>query len=704
MPTRDAKYRDEICKYYSKLRNFIEITGHAQLTNSKRTKRAEKARSKLSSLSTRQFYELNLDVNDELDRRVAEEDSQSITLKEGEKEAVDKRNNARKKLAALNEVRFDELVNDLISEIELRGMDKILKSDYVDQKEAEGTLVSSFNMSDLDSITPKTINDLEINPNDELKDPSVDEIEETIDVAVIPDSLSNSPSESDILKPDNSQVNVDDMVLQSAVTTDTPNDISKSDPFFQTSHVVPIKASIDWSDDDEDESPTKMDQRSIVDIETKDNSSTTQDINFIKTTANNGTYESLLEENKKLKQELYISKMKQNNTTALAYLSIDSLNMDKMEQYVDNDLGYIPVHMAEKFHDTINYFYKVISDPEHIPASDKNDDESSPDTTLFKIVFQISKVCSQIITLVDIPIFKQELILLKAAISQAITTVRYYSMYGSLLPKLTVHAAIADISFSFCNLIKMTKLKTNTDLFQTSILSGVNNTPGSTFSFTKDLLNHNTKETDKIEVAAKPLKLARNLKNHKVDYQLTPSKTKTPVRNGSKRRSKRSSFRKSKQSDNEMVAPCRNPSRSASKGTNVLRESRQDSFDFNKTPTLLQNNCNQNNITQTNHSVSRNASISSSTNSAGAKSASTSIGSRKNSKSSSVKWKNNKKKVDHKHEKIDNNNGKPVAVSPNTTKSSKKSAKRFADKIKNFGNNNSLGLRMMPSEKSTKVK
>ncbi|SMN20446.1 similar to Saccharomyces cerevisiae YLL021W SPA2 Component of the polarisome, which functions in actin cytoskeletal organization during polarized growth [Maudiozyma saulgeensis] len=715
MPTHDAKYRDEISKYYSKLSSFTRITGHDQLVEVKKTKRAEKARSKLSSLSTRQFYELNVDVNDELDRRINETGTETITLKDGEKEAVEKRNNARRKLAALSEVRFDELVNDLISEIELRGMDKIVKTEEVEQKETEGTLVSSFNMSDLGSISPQKVNDREESTEDSKVDEEVEDIslkgsEENMSLIATPNSPTTAHSGKRLPKLDNDSMNRDepaeianDIVLQSPATNDNAGNVIKSDPYFQTSHIIPIKASVNWSDDDEDESPTKMEQDSIGDIETPDHSIGKNNAHFIKTTQNDVAYESLLNENNILKQELHILKMKQNDTTASNYLSISSSEMGKMERYIDNDLGYIPVHLAEKFHDTIDYFYKTISEPQRTLMSTKNNDESSPDTTLFKIIFQISKISSQIITLVDIPIFKQEIILLKAAISQAITTTRYYSMYGNLLPKLTVHAAISDISFSFCNLIKMTKLKTDRDQFQSPMLSGVNDTPVSTYRFTKDLLIHNTNEADKVPVEAKPLKLARNLKNHKAEYLETPSKLKIPVRNESRRRSKRSSFRKSKQLNKEIATPHRNPSRPTSKTTNALRESSQDSFDFNKTPTILQNNYNGNK-SPINHTVSRNTSISSSLNYGEPKSTSTSIDSRKTSKSSLKKWNNNNKKGKNNHEKNNNNTSKPVANSPTPTKTSKKSAKRFADKIKNFGNNNSLGLRMMPSENPTKVK
>ena len=724
MPSQDTKYRDEIAQYYLRLTNFKQVTNDGSQKNNTRTKRAAKARSKLSSLSTRQFYELNVDVNDELSRRINEEDTNSITLNLMDKDSTEKRNNARKKLAALTDARFDELVNDLISEIELRGMNDVNLAENGEQKLNDGTLISSFNASDIESAPqdenneskPETnletseIEDLNENPIASSVETEVNilakssSVEKSIDANVL--KVHDTRSSTDETSDDNNGKELND----APVITIGVDEIGTPDAFFQSSHIIPVKASINWSEDeDSEESPTKLDQRSTVGMDGPiDDEITENDKNLISQATENSSYIDLLEENKKLKQELYLSKLKQDDTVAATYSNSNKIDMKIMEKYIDNDLGSVPMHLVEKFHETINYFYKCINETDNISKNQENVQDSQ-DTILFKVIFQISKIVSQIVELVDIPIFKQEIILLKAAISQGITSVRYFSIYGDLLPKLTIHAAIADISFAFCNLIKVTKLKIDPTLFPHSILSGIHGTPASKFQFPTTILDHHRDEKydddDNGISVGKPLKLTRNLQNHQVSSLETPSKIRTPNRNPSRRSSQRSSYRKSSNSDKYKNRSSMNSSRKEP-NANIIIESDQDDFDFNKTPTTMQRNYSENSTSQSNNNgknVRSNGSNRSSVISNGANSRSSSI-SRKNSKRlSKGKWRNRKSKNNKNKEKgqIDD---KPVANSPDPTKTSKKSARRFADKIKTFGNNNSLGLRMMTHEKTSKVK
>ncbi|KAG0659196.1 component of the polarisome [Maudiozyma exigua] len=704
MPSHDTKYKEEIGQYYFKLKNFKQITGDVLQANDKKTKRAAKARSKLSSLSTRQFYELNVDVNDELSRRINEEDTNSITLKLMDKDSTEKRNNARKKLAALTDARFDELVNDLISEIELRGMNDPNQLQNNEQKTNDGTLVSSFNASDMESEpqsenggleTQATIEDSEAEDLNEK--PIAKPIETKVNVLAKSSSV-ETDTYTDILRVENKQSAIfetlDDHdneteLKEAPAITDGVNETEEPDAFLQSSHIIPVKASIDWSDDDDsDESPTKFDQGSIVDMEPTTGIEITKiDKNYISQPTEVSSYSDLLEENKRLKQELSLSNLKQTDAVTITYANSSKIDLKIMEKYVDNDLGSVPMHLAEKFHATINHFYKCINDTDNMRKPGENED-NSPDTTLFKIIFQISKVVSQIVELVDIPIFKQEVILLKAAVSQGITSVRYFSIYGDLLPNITIHAAIADISFAFCNLIKVTKLKIDPTLYPHSVLSDVHGTPVS---------------NEKLTIG-KPLKLARNLQNHQVNSVEASSKIKTPKRNLSRQRSKRSPFRRSSESDKFKNIPLRNASRTEIKN-NIIVESDQDEFDFNQTPTTMQGEHSESSVSQannTNKSIKKNGSNRSSIISDGQDSRGSSI-SRKTSRSSKSKWRKNKNR-NSKHKDMNQITEKPVANSPDLTKTSKKSAKKFADKIKTFGNNNSLGLRMMPHGKTSKVK
>ena len=664
-------YKREINGYYVKLTKFLEVMGADPASHHRNTKRAEKARSKLSNLSVRQFYELNVDVDDELARRMNEDDANSVNLEMDDDEFRIKRNTARKKLSTLSESRFNELICDLISEVIARGFDKLDNEEMDLNKSNENTVTSSFNMSDLGSIS--TNNGADLNEAPEMLQQQADRDEDEFNFAAETPILPSSPSHTVHTEIPEKSVPISDAT--EIQETEQVADLNGSPAAgvgsaFQSSKIVPLKASIDWSDedDDEEESPTKLE----VDIVQDAKSSSAQVLDE-RDPDKTISYEALLEENNRLKAAL-------NETTQnKSYQANTSVDLKLLEKYVDNDLGCIPMNHLVKYHQTVEYFYQVLNDNVVGNSSSENRNEDSLGTTLFKVIFQISKTVQHIIDLVDIPIFKREVIFLKSAVSQAITTVRYFSMYGDILPKYTVHAALGDISFAICNLIKVAKLKDVPSSVGHSILTSIPETPLANIDIHKSLVQDSTTHSD---IPIKQLKLTRNLQNHMVDDMRTPTKQ-IPKRSASRRKSGRLSFHNSiTQGDAELRIPKRSASRPASKPSSqssIIEGEQQPIPAPEKTATNLSRKSSKG-------SRSNRSSMNRKT-SKGGKSRSKKRGSSASANS-----------------KIDEVSSPVVAASPVLSKKNTKSAKKFADKIKSFGNNNSLGFRVMHGDKTAKVK
>lgn len=107
----------DLSTYHTALRQFLDVSNASTKSN---PKRAAKAREKLLKLSATQFYELSTDVYDELERRIDESrDEPDFLLPKSTFHP--KRNEAREKLGSLQQVRFRDLVSDIFYEIERRN-------------------------------------------------------------------------------------------------------------------------------------------------------------------------------------------------------------------------------------------------------------------------------------------------------------------------------------------------------------------------------------------------------------------------------------------------------------------------------------------------------------------------------------------------------------------------------------------------------
>lgn len=240
---KPSSYYEEIHQYFLKLSNFLSIaTAENSNANQKVTKdrsnsvRAQKARAKLLKLSPLQFYELCTDVTDELNRRVKENETKnednnnnnnnntSTTNNNQDDKSKDyllpklnyhvKRNQARQKLSNLSQLRFNDLIDDILFEMRRRGYHIIV--------------FDNENIPDSKTSSPGINNSQNININ----------------------GLENQENGKNDLSNDNNNT---EHIIDSSITVPLPSVI-------QSSLVIPQKASIDWSEEEEEEEEQKKEQ------------------------------------------------------------------------------------------------------------------------------------------------------------------------------------------------------------------------------------------------------------------------------------------------------------------------------------------------------------------------------------------------------------------------------------------------------------
>jgi hypothetical protein len=107
--------------HYRVLKQFLDISDDLSSRSKLNSSRAARAREKLLKLSSAQFRELSTDVYDELKRRIDESRGESDYLLP-KSTFHPKRNQARQKLASLPQSRFKDLVSDISFEIERREL------------------------------------------------------------------------------------------------------------------------------------------------------------------------------------------------------------------------------------------------------------------------------------------------------------------------------------------------------------------------------------------------------------------------------------------------------------------------------------------------------------------------------------------------------------------------------------------------------
>lgn len=188
---------NDLAHHYKVLKQFLDISDDLNTRTKTNSTRAVRAREKLLKLLAAQFKELSTDVYDELKRRIDESRGEPDFLLP-KSTFHPKRNQARQKLSSLPQSRFKDLVSDISYEIYRRDL-------HVAPVSTESP-AKSVATAKTDDILPET--DVQTTPNGALN------------------PVKQSPASNDV---HNQTIGV------------------------QSKTVVPTKANLTWSSDEEDE-------------------------------------------------------------------------------------------------------------------------------------------------------------------------------------------------------------------------------------------------------------------------------------------------------------------------------------------------------------------------------------------------------------------------------------------------------------------
>ena len=517
-----AHHRD-IFHYYVSLKTFFEVTGENR--DRSNSTRAQKARAKLLKLSSSQFYELSTDVSDELQRRIGEDANQPDYLLPKANFHM-KRNQARQKLANLSQTRFNDLLDDILFEIKRRGFDKDLDAPRPPlpqpmkqevSKDSDDTARTSTNSSSVTQVAPN----VSVQPSLVIpKMASIDwssEEEEEEQVKEKPNEPEGKQTSMDEKKEAKPALNPivtdsdlpDSQVLARDITSmaRTPTTTHKNYWDVNDSPIIKVD-----NDIDNEKGPEQLKSPEVQRAENNNPNSEMEDKVKELTDLNsdlhlqiedlNAKLASLTSEKEKEKKEEKEEKEKEKNlksnytidesfqkellslNSQIGELSIENENLkQKISEFElhqkkndnHNDLkitdgfiskyssadGLIPAQYILNANNLIIQFTARLS---AVPIGDSTAISHQIGEELFQILSQLSNLISQLLLSADLLQYKDQVILLKASLSHAITSIRYFSVYGPvLIPKITVQAAVSEVGFAMCNLIDSAKIKSDSN-------------------------------------------------------------------------------------------------------------------------------------------------------------------------------------------------------------------------------------------------
>ncbi|CAI6636149.1 BFH_HP2_G0034570.mRNA.1.CDS.1 [Saccharomyces cerevisiae] len=517
-----AHHRD-IFHYYVSLKTFFEVTGENR--DRSNSTRAQKARAKLLKLSSSQFYELSTDVSDELQRRIGEDANQPDYLLPKANFHM-KRNQARQKLANLSQTRFNDLLDDILFEIKRRGFDKDLDAPRPPlpqpmkqevSKDSNDTARTSTNSSSVTQVAPN----VSVQPSLVIpKMASIDwssEEEEEEQVKEKPNEPEGKQTSTDEKKETKPALNPivtdsdlpDSQVLARDITSmaRTPTTTHKNYWDVNDSPIIKVD-----NDIDNEKGPEQLKSPEVQRAENNNPNSEMEDKVKELTDLNsdlhlqiedlNAKLASLTSEKEKEKKEEKEEKEKEKNlksnytidesfqkellslNSQIGELSIENENLkQKISEFElhqkkndnHNDLkitdgfiskyssadGLIPAQYILNANNLIIQFTTRLS---AVPIGDSTAISHQIGEELFQILSQLSNLISQLLLSADLLQYKDQVILLKASLSHAITSIRYFSVYGPvLIPKITVQAAVSEVGFAMCNLIDSAKIKSDSN-------------------------------------------------------------------------------------------------------------------------------------------------------------------------------------------------------------------------------------------------
>ena len=517
-----AHHRD-IFHYYVSLKTFFEVTGENR--DRSNSTRAQKARAKLLKLSSSQFYELSTDVSDELQRRIGEDANQPDYLLPKANFHM-KRNQARQKLANLSQTRFNDLLDDILFEIKRRGFDKDLDAPRPPlpqpmkqevSKDSDDTARTSTNSSSVTQVAPNvSVQPSLVIPKMASIDWSSEEEEEeqVKEKPNEPEGKQTSTDEKKETKPALDPIVTDSdlpdsQVLARDITSmaRTPTTTHKNYWDVNDSPIIKVD-----NDIDNEKGPEQLKSPEVQRAENNNPSSEMEDKVKELTDLNsdlhlqiedlNAKLASLTSEKEKEKKEEKEEKEKEKNlksnytidesfqkellslNSQIGELSIENENLkQKISEFElhqkkndnHNDLkitdgfiskyssadGLIPAQYILNANNLIIQFTTRLS---AVPIGDSTAISHQIGEELFQILSQLSNLISQLLLSADLLQYKDQVILLKASLSHAITSIRYFSVYGPvLIPKIAVQAAVSEVGFAMCNLIDSAKIKSDSN-------------------------------------------------------------------------------------------------------------------------------------------------------------------------------------------------------------------------------------------------
>ncbi|CAI4663171.1 CIH_collapsed_G0035220.mRNA.1.CDS.1 [Saccharomyces cerevisiae] len=517
-----AHHRD-IFHYYVSLKTFFEVTGENR--DRSNSTRAQKARAKLLKLSSSQFYELSTDVSDELQRRIGEDANQPDYLLPKANFHM-KRNQARQKLANLSQTRFNDLLDDILFEIKRRGFDKDLDAPRPPlpqpmkqevSKDSDDTARTSTNSSSVTQVAPNVSvqpslvipkmasidwsseeeeeEQVKEKPNEpEGKQTSTDEKKETkpaLDPIVtdsdLPDSqvlarditsMARTPTtthknywdvnDSPIIKVDNDIDNEKGPEqLKSPEVQRAENNNPNSEMEDKVKELTDLNSDLHLQIEDlnaklasltSEKEKEKKEEKEENEKEKNLKSNYTIDESFQKELLSlNSQIGELSIENENLKQKISEFELHQKKNDNHNDLKITDGFISK---YSSAD-GLIPAQYILNANNLIIQFTTRLS---AVPIGDSTAISHQIGEELFQILSQLSNLISQLLLSADLLQYKDQVILLKASLSHAITSIRYFSVYGPvLIPKIAVQAAVSEVGFAMCNLIDSAKIKSDSN-------------------------------------------------------------------------------------------------------------------------------------------------------------------------------------------------------------------------------------------------
>ena len=228
----------DLVHHYTVLKQFLEISDDLNLRSKSNSSRAVRAREKLFKLSSAQFRELSTDVHDELKRRIDELRGEPDYLLP-KSSFHPKRNQARQKLSSLPQSRFKDLVSDISYEIERRGL-----HEKRDETNSRSSSVQENLLEKSAQTAPK--------PAPQSDDREVKS--HTDDTIPPPYSHSKTDSQTSQGAHDSTEKSIQPQERiheENETENDEANTSHANQIGIQSTTVVPTKANLAWSSDEE---------------------------------------------------------------------------------------------------------------------------------------------------------------------------------------------------------------------------------------------------------------------------------------------------------------------------------------------------------------------------------------------------------------------------------------------------------------------